>query len=533
MQRSLSAYSLYLGLDCPPERLGIPVDNFFMNYAADCDDAYRRVLDGELERTDWSSTRYDHHQEAMFPDGSGVVSIAELTPPGDWLDLEPEAYSERKAEVQERLLTKYERRFPGLREHSLVSEFATPRTMSRFTRNHRGSIYGLAQTVAQSGRKRLRNRTPIGGLFLTGAWTWSGGGYEGAIMTGMQTAHNVLREHDAPYPVDPVRLHLDHDMPVGSTVPSIAPPGIGAAQPFDDEHYRYRQQVMVFGDDMNSRGFADPSSYFRYMDRGRVEAIEEICRSAGRESWLDRYIVNVYRIDAACAPVSGLADLLEVRTGIRKTSTHRAAFDQRIVNETRGDLVADAVVEVLFLDENRSLVPVPDELPVDDFGGPELLDTVTVPAPFGDEQSFPFRTPFRIYYEDTDAQGITYHVAYVRFCERALFHLVATVWPEMSAKRWLKQARANVARFDIRYLNASQLGDRLEVATGPLAVTSQRMIFGQRIVFAGSGKVVADAVTEIEFRDEREQPMALPQLIIDASREYLPPDKIGVDLRGE
>jgi prolycopene isomerase len=532
MEPSLSAYSMYLGLDCPPERIGIPPDNFFMNHAADCDDAYARSVEGEIDRTDWSSTRYDHPGQVMFPEGAGVVSIAELAPAGDWLDLDEASYAARKAEVQERLLAKYEGRFPGLRDRIAVMEFATPRTMQRFTRNHGGAIYGLAQTVEQSGRKRLRNRSPLAGLYLTGAWTWSGGGYEGAIMTGMQTAKSILQEVEAPRPAEPVRLLPDTSLPTPPK-PSVVPPsGIGQAGAADDEHYRFKHQVLVFGDDMNSRGFADVSSYFRFLDRGRVETIEAICKSAGQESWLDRFVVNVYRIEAACATVSGLADLLEVRTGLRKTSTHRAAFDQRIVNETTGDLVVEAVVEVLFLDDSRALVPVPPELPTDDFAGPRLLDPRHAPAPFGEEQMFPFRTPFRVYYEDTDAQGITYHVSYVRFCERALFHLVRTVWPEMSAKMWMSKSRANVARFDIRYLHSSSLGDRLEVATGPLGVTPERLIFGQRVLFAGESTVVADAVTEIEFRDEKERPMLVPQMIIDASREFLPPDKIGASVGG-
>jgi acyl-CoA thioester hydrolase len=296
----------------------------------------------------------------------------------------------------------------------------------------------------------------------------------------------------------------------------------------DDEHFRFEHQVIVYGDELNSRGFADVSSYFRYLDRGRVETIESICREADRESWLRRFTVNVYRIQTVCATVSSLADLLEVRTGLRKTSSHRAAFDQRIINETSGDLVLDAAVEVLFLDESRALVPVPAELPTDEYVGSKLLDLRLAPAPFGEEQMFPFRTPFRVYYEDTDAQGITYHVSYARFCERALFHLVRTVWPEMSAKLWYSTSRANVARFDIRYLNASSLGDRLEVATGPLGITRDRLTFGQRILLAGSGKVIADAVTEIEFRDENERPVPVPQMIVDATREFLEPDRIGV-----
>jgi prolycopene isomerase len=116
MEPSLSAYSTYLGLDCPPTDLGIPPDNYFMNHAADCDDAYRRTVAEEIDRTDWSSTRYDDLQQAMFPEGGGVLSIAELAPAGEWLELDEPSYAVRKAEAQERLLAKYERRFPGLKD---------------------------------------------------------------------------------------------------------------------------------------------------------------------------------------------------------------------------------------------------------------------------------------------------------------------------------------------------------------------------------------------------------------------------------
>lgn len=524
MEPSCSLYSMYLGLDCPADALGIPKGHYFFNHALDHEDAWERAISGETERTDWCLANYDETEASLFPPGTGIITLAEVAPTADWLELDLESYRERKEQLQQLLLAKYERRFPGLVDHITVAEMATPRTMANYTRNRSGAVYGLAQTVEQSGSRRLRNRTPLSGLYLTGSWTWAGGGYEGALLSGVQTAASVLRVVEAPKPAPPIRL----SEPTGDGVrppapPTHAMPTMEAAE--GSEHLRHSLNVVVFGDEMNSRGFADASAYVRYMDRGRVEAIEQICHDAGTASWLEEYVVNVYRIDAHTVTTAKLGHRLDVRTGLRKTSSHRAAFDQLIVDLTTGDVVVDSVVEVLFLNQDRRLVPVPDSFPdtFDDKGPPS--HERREPVEFSDDSHFPFRARFRVYFEDTDAQGITYHVSYLRFCERALFELTRAAWPEMSMNTWMARNRMNVARLDIRYLKATTLGDWLEVRTGARQLSTDRLAFDQRIVLADTGQVVADAITDVECRDEHEQPAPIPALIVDAYFETLPPER--------
>jgi prolycopene isomerase len=533
MECSLSAYATYIGLDCEPSALGIPRDKYFFNHGWDHEEAFRRVMAHEIEQTDWVATSSEGFDSATHPEGAGVVVIVELTPAADWLDLDADAYRARKEVVGDRLLAKYGARFEGLADHSAVRELATPRTMARFTRTHRGAVFGLAQTVGQSGSRRLRNRTPIGGLFLTGAWTWGGGGYEGAILSGVQTAASVLRDLDVSRRVPPIRRRSTEPPRAPRTESAPALPvepsetGLQArAVSWGDPHYRFRFPVTIYGDDMNSRGFVDASAYLRFIDRGRTEAIEAICRDTGEASWLAAYVVQVYRIDSNCATTARLGDRLEIRTGLRKTSSHRAAFDQQIVRLATGEVVVDAVVEVLFLGSNRTLVPVPESFP----GGPVELQGPShnrrEPVEFGDDSHFPFRARFRVYYEDTDCQGITYHVSYARFCQRALFELTRALWPEMSMRAWMQRNRINVARLDIRYLKSTRLGDRLEVRTGARQLSSHTLAFDQRIVLVDDGTVVADAITDVECRDENERPAPIPQLIVDAYFEALPPGHV-------
>jgi prolycopene isomerase len=517
MEPSASLYSLYLGLDCPPSALGVPRGNYFNNHGFDLDAAWRRAVVGDVARTDWCMTSYECESETnMYPAGGGIVSMVEVTSPADWHRLDEQSYRGRKGEVERLMLVKAEARFPGLAGRAVVRELATPRTMTRYTGNHLGAVYGLAQTVEQSNSHRLRNRTPVAGLFLTGAWTWSGGGYEGAMMSGLQTANAVIDELGHARLAPLVRLHADAPSP--ALAPS--PPGTRRepeprrySAP-DDARYRFRLPVTVYGEDLNSRGFVDASAYLRFMDRGRCEAIEEICQARGHESWLTEYMVNVYRIDIRCATVARLSDRLEVRTGIRRTSTHRAAFDQRIVSAASGEIVVDGVIEVAFLDGERRLVEVPADLVSgeSDDGGlrPRMV-------PLTEDERLPYRNHFRVYYEDTDAQGITYHVSYVRFCERALFDLARTLWPEMPTDAWMRRFRAGVASFDVRYLNPSKLGDRVEVRMGVVEVASHRLTFRQRIVNQTTGKLLADALTDVEFRDDEERLVPVPRPMIDLS----------------
>lgn len=530
MQSSLSFYAWYLGLDCLPSELGIPEGNFMMNYGTDCAEAYERALGHQLEKTDWCATNYEDTDESICPKGTGIVSIVEPTQAFDWLDLDQRSYEEKKQEVASILLAKYERRFPGLTKHITASEFATPRTMAHYTRNHQGAAFGFAQLVEQSNSKRLRNRTPIGGLFLTGAWTWSGGGYEGAMMTGIQSARSILQEMGRKYTSIEEAIAAETSTErVGSSsqdderfeLKSLNQKLAGIKPNL--EYYRHRLKVAVFGDDLNSRGYAGVSSYLRYLDRGRVEAIESLCKEVGCESWLTGYTVNVYRIEADCATVVGMGNLLEVRTGIRRISSHRAAFDQRIVDTETSKVVVDSVVEVLFLDnDERKLVPVPGSFPTTTRSEPAFKKDRHEILPFTDENHFPFRSSYRVYYEDTDCQAITYHVSYARFCERALQEMVQTVWPEMTTRSWMMKNRTNVARIDIRYLNASTLGDWLEVRTGVLDVTEYQVIFGQRITLKDVGKVTADITTVVEFRDQREELVKIPKQVLDAALEQLP-----------
>lgn len=290
-----------------------------------------------------------------------------------------------------------------------------------------------------------------------------------------------------------------------------------SASAYDFGYFKHVLPVRVYGEDLGPTMVTGPSSYLRFLDRGRVEAIERLCRDSGRESWLTKFLVNVYRMDVQYLGDSSASEELEVRTGIRRISSHRAAFDQLVVSPATGQVLVDAVVECAFLSgETRELVPVPTILVSHGPPSRVAVGQRVVPIPFSDEDHFKAQQEFRVYYEDTDAQGIVYHVSYVRFCTRALFDIVGDIWRDIPAQQKMDELHLGMGRLEIRFLKSATLGDRVEVRTGTRQLQDRRMILDQRVVDMGSGVVLADVVVTLRFTDDRGRPVDVPPQMVEA-----------------
>jgi len=522
MEPSISMYTLHLGLDCPPSQLGVAGSTTFVNTQLDHDEAYRRAVEGELHHSSWRLTSYEGSHDECFPTGGGIVAMTEVTPPGSWLELDRPQQAELESHVVETLMAKAERRYPSLTAHTVQREIATPRTLRDLFRNHHGAAYGLAQTPDQSGRSRLGARAPVAGLFLAGAWTRAGGGVEATMMGGVQAASAAMIYADRPVIAPAAQLRLRSEQRAESAQPDIPP---GLAWPDEPatlgEQLDHRHMSMVYGCDLNARGYADVEAYLRFMDRARTEAIETICKARGEPSWHDSHVVNVYRVQARFATVAGLGARLQVRTGLGAVSTHRGAFRQRIVDPKRKRLLLDGRVEVAFLDHDGRMVPVPPAMPTTTHPPDPAFDASLRLPPLSAHEWFPFRSRTRVHFEDTDLQGITFHVSYMRFAERALFDLVRTVWPALGLSDWMQTYRVSVCGIDLRFLRPTRLGDRIDVWTGVLDVSPQQLAFGQRFMLADTDELTADLVTLVEFRDDRERVIELPRQAADIARANL------------
>lgn len=103
-------------------------------------------------------------------------------------------YAEVKRAIEEDMIARLERLFPGSAEGVVYRESATPITHRRFTGATGGTGYGLAATVGQFMKARPGYRGPIPGLYFAGASTRAGHGIVGAMMSGRRAAQRVAAD---------------------------------------------------------------------------------------------------------------------------------------------------------------------------------------------------------------------------------------------------------------------------------------------------------------------------------------------------
>ena len=186
LKPSMSCSGLYLGIDTTIENLNPDFKDsyqvFLNSNGIDTQYEMAKNMDKFKDYEDGCLTFHSNIDTHCCPEGKSVLIFFMLDEIDRWENLSKEEYKEKKKEEQEKVLRLMEKYLPKIRDHIEVAEFATPKTMVRYTGNERGAIYGFAQTPEQGGlMKRFQPKSPLKGLFFSSAWTFPGGGFEGAI----------------------------------------------------------------------------------------------------------------------------------------------------------------------------------------------------------------------------------------------------------------------------------------------------------------------------------------------------------------
>ena len=128
-----------------------------------------------------------------------------LCPPGAealWLwaqyypyELQSGNWDDRSAEIEETIIDQFEKYAPGTKDSIVGSLFQHPKWLEDHLGLHRGNVMHLEMNVSQMFFNRPRwgmssYKTPVEGLFITGASTHPGGGIMGA--SGRNAANAVL-----------------------------------------------------------------------------------------------------------------------------------------------------------------------------------------------------------------------------------------------------------------------------------------------------------------------------------------------------
>jgi phytoene dehydrogenase-like protein len=139
---------------------------------------------------------------SLAPDGKSVVTITSFAPydyRGRWQTGDgrnSEACHKLKEKVAEQLVEITEGIIPGLSQHIIVREIATPLTYERYTLNSEGASVGWSWDPAYAVVSRYRTsvgsiETPVKNLFTCGHWCYPPGGVPIAMLTGRNVTHLI------------------------------------------------------------------------------------------------------------------------------------------------------------------------------------------------------------------------------------------------------------------------------------------------------------------------------------------------------
>jgi phytoene dehydrogenase-like protein len=113
---------------------------------------------------------------------------------GAWSYKSNDAYHAIKKRVEDDMIARLDRLFPGAAARVVFRESATPISHVRYTQAEGGTGYGLAATPGQFLRGRPGYRAPVARLYMCGASTRAGHGIVGAMSSGAAAARAILRD---------------------------------------------------------------------------------------------------------------------------------------------------------------------------------------------------------------------------------------------------------------------------------------------------------------------------------------------------
>ncbi len=201
MEPSGSAFIIRLGLDAEFAATLKNRDDYeifvFETYDQDLD--YQRCLKGDVEKASIILTLYSNADSTLARNNKFVAGIVQEQSFEQWRKYEADYSSGNKAEYnreKERiariLISRAERVLPDISKHIEVMNVSTPLTQKRFTGNFNGASLGWANTVQQSNPlQRSPQRTPVGNLYLSSAWSFPGEGQMGVILCGYRLGRQL------------------------------------------------------------------------------------------------------------------------------------------------------------------------------------------------------------------------------------------------------------------------------------------------------------------------------------------------------
>ena len=122
---------------------------------------------------------------------------------------------------------------------------------------------------------------------------------------------------------------------------------------------------------------------------------------------------------------------------------------------------------------------------------------------------------FRVYLEDTDAQGIVYYANYLRFFERGRSEILESLGIPMDQVA-RPDRKLVVYEIRVKFRRPAFLGDRIEVLTSMLRASEYRLTFRQQIRRRGEDEALVSGEVDVVAIDQNGALQELPAIFSPA-----------------
>jgi all-trans-retinol 13,14-reductase len=205
LKEACSLFSIYMGFDIDLKKFGVKhYSTFFYGENVKSLKDVKGNYQGDWNKKAFVFVDYSQVDSGLAPSGKSVGVICTADYLAEWEGLSNAEYKAKKEKVAQSFLQRLEIYFPGILKHLVYYEAGTAKTIQKYTLNPKGTPYGYAQTPSQSGLARISAHTPVKNMYFASAWSFPGGGFTGAILSGFLTAISMNKKikwgtYDTPF----------------------------------------------------------------------------------------------------------------------------------------------------------------------------------------------------------------------------------------------------------------------------------------------------------------------------------------------
>lgn len=129
----------------------------------------------------------------------------------------------------------------------------------------------------------------------------------------------------------------------------------------------------------------------------------------------------------------------------------------------------------------------------------------------------PFAWPIRVYYEDTDAQGLVYFANYFKFMERARTEWIRSIGIEQDVMLREERRCFVVVETNASFITPARFNDQL-MATARVAEHTRATFLIEQNIYRGSldGELLCRGMTKAAFINaDTQKPLRLPAALFE------------------